>query len=133
MKIDITPNIDQIRFFAKSALHAWDLLPDRARENVTADMTALLSYLDACENGSGRVVLGIAKIEDGIRLKVSWTDPQIFDLTDGYADDRNASHCAGDHQVAILGDIEDVRPERDGITANTELDLASLPDRGGQR
>jgi hypothetical protein len=56
MKISITPNPDQIRFYARSALHAWDLLPERARENVTADMTALLAYLDACENASGVVV-----------------------------------------------------------------------------
>jgi hypothetical protein len=97
-KINIAPNSDQIRWFAQSAIHAWDLFPERARENVIADMTALLAYLDACDNGSGRVVLGIAKIERGIRLKISWGDLESVDLTDSYAEDRYASERSGDHQ-----------------------------------
>ncbi len=88
MKINIAPNLDQIKFYAKSALHVWDVLPpDIARENVIADMKALLRYLDACDSGNGVVVVGIGQIERGIRLEVSRRDGQIVDLTDRYAGD----------------------------------------------
>jgi hypothetical protein len=132
MKISINPNPDQIRFYARSALHAWDLLPEKARENVAADMTALLAYLDACENASGVVVVGAHKIERGIRLEVSWRNRQIVDLTDRYADDRDVAHGAGDHQEAIFGDVKDVRPNRHGSAAECEVNLTPLDDRDPQ-
>ena|SRR5205809_4113385 len=131
MKINITPNTDQIRFYAQSALNVWGALPEQlAKENVIADMTALLNYLDACENGSGRVVLGVSKIERGIRLKVSWADPQIVDLTDRYADDRDAPARPVDHEVPALSDVQDVRSHGDGRPADLELNLAPLTQSG---
>lgn len=132
MKIDIRPNLDQIRWFAKAALHAWDVTPERARESVAADMTALLAYLDACDNSSGRVVLGVAKIERGIRLKINWTDQQAVDLTDQYADDRDTPECSGDRQRTVLGDIQDVRAHIDERAVDRELDLATLGDGRSQ-
>ena len=36
-----------------------------------ADLTALLKYLDACDAGNGVVIVGIRKIERGVRLEVS--------------------------------------------------------------
>lgn len=105
MKISITPNPDQIRFFARGALQVWDVLPaDLAWENVIANMKSLLRYLDACENGSGMVVLGISKLERGIRLKVSWADQEVVDLTDEYADDRDVAAGTGDHHAPALSD-----------------------------
>lgn len=133
MKIDIRPNLDQIRYYAESALNVWGVLPeDMARENVIADMRALLAYLDACENGSGRVVLGVAKIERGIRLKVSWADLKVLDLTDTYADERDASVCSSEHQPPILRDVENVRSHVGGRTADLEVNLKTLADGGAQ-
>ena len=45
MKINIVPNLDQIRFIAESTLHAWDhqSLED-GRDQVIADMMGLLEY-----------------------------------------------------------------------------------------
>lgn len=85
MKISITPNSDQIRAYAKSAMHAWDFNDARAaREQVIADMVALLSYLDACDNGKDLVIAGIRKIERGVRLEIAWAQHEILDLKDRY-------------------------------------------------
>jgi hypothetical protein len=49
MKIDICPNLDRIRFFARSALYAWDYQDlESGRDQVIADMEALLKYLVRC-------------------------------------------------------------------------------------
>jgi hypothetical protein len=127
MKINIAPNIDQIRFFAKSALHAWDVLPpDVARENIIADMTALLRYLDACDSGDGVVVVGISKIERGLRLEVSRRDHKVFDLTDRYAGDSDIADHPGELQGAAPVDVQDMRSHGDSIAADPEVDLATL-------
>lgn len=133
MKIDIRPNTEQIRTYARSALDVWDVLPpDLARENAIASMKALLRYLDACDNGGGRVVLGIRKIERGIRLEISGRDGQIVDLKDRYADDYAVSHHPGDGQVAVLSDVEDMGPQGNGCAADLELDLTPLAHGGSQ-
>src|SRR6266568_4103605 len=68
MKIDIRPNIDQIRFFARSAMHAWDYQGlESGRAQVIADMERLLHYLDAFNDGEGTVVAGVKAIKAGIR------------------------------------------------------------------
>jgi hypothetical protein len=87
MKIDIRPNLDQMRFYANSAKHAFDYQsPENARASVIADMAALLRYLDICDRGAGVVVAGISQIDDGIRLERSRRYRQSLDLTHGYAE-----------------------------------------------
>jgi hypothetical protein len=134
MKINITPNPDQIRFYARSAMHAWDFQGlEAGRAQVIADMAALLRYLDACDGGDGVVVVGIAKIERGVRLEVSRRHNQIVDLTDEYAGARNIADHSGDLQIPVRGDIENVRPHGDGGTSDPEVNLAALPERHVQR
>jgi hypothetical protein len=134
MKINIAPNLDQIRFFAKSAMHAWDFQDlETGRKQAIADMKALLRYLDAFDDGMGLVVTGISKIEGGIRLERSRRYGQILDLSHGYVDPNAISHHSGDGQGAFVGIVEDMGPERNGSTAETELDFAPLSDGDAKR
>jgi hypothetical protein len=131
MKINIVPNTDQIRHYAKSALKVWDVLPpDLARQNVIADMEGLLAYLDACDRGDGVVIAGIRKIERGVRLEVSRTHNQIFDLTDRYIGQDVIPNDAADVQRPVSGDIHDVRAHGDGRAAELEVDLKPFGERG---
>jgi hypothetical protein len=133
MKINIAPNTNQIRHYAESALRVWDVLPpDLARENVIAHMEALLHYLDVCDAGNGVIVAGIRKIERGVRLEVSHTRNQIFDLTDCYMGENTTPDHAANAERPILGDIEDMRSHGDGNPGKPEIDLKSLSERGFQ-
>jgi hypothetical protein len=115
MKIDIRPNLDQIRFFAKSAMHAWDY-QDLAtgRAQAIADMEALLRYLDAINDGEGVVVAGVELIKAGVRVVRSTRKGNVFDLTDRYmaenvvcdvdeGDCRNASAGITEHRMGANG------------------------------
>ena len=85
MKIDIRPNLDQIHFIARSAMHAWDHQDlEAGRAQVIADMQRLLAYLDALRHGEGVVVAGISGIKAGVRLERSTREGDSFDLTDRY-------------------------------------------------
>jgi hypothetical protein len=97
MKIDICPNLDQIRFFARSALHAWDYQDlESGRDQVIADMEALLKYLGAFDDSEGVVVASVSRIKAGIRVERSilllgaefakaYTDQRrLFDLPTGW-------------------------------------------------
>jgi hypothetical protein len=134
MKINITPNTDQIRFYAKSALNVWDVLPpDLARENVISSMTALLRYLDACDNGNGVVVVGIGKVERGVRLEVSRRYEKVFDLTDRYFGEAQIAHETGDLQRPVAGDVEDMRLHSVAHAESVKVDLQPSGEGGLQR
>lgn len=131
MKINVTPNTDQIRFYANSALLACKHLPPEAAcEHVIGDMMALLGYLDAFSAGDGVVVVGVGKIECGIRLEVSRRDDQVFDLTDKYAESaRNASDLSRKTQIPTFGAVEHVRAHGDGCSAELEVDFEPHSER----
>lgn len=129
MKINVTPNTDQIRFYANSALRACEKLSnDLALDNVVSDMRGLLQYLDACDSGDGVVIVGMRKIESGVRIEVSRRNQQVFDLTDRYSGDGNIADGSGNFQHAVGIDIENVRPHGDWGAAEVEIDLAPLHD-----
>lgn len=87
MKVNIVPNLDQIRFFARSAMHAWDYQGlEAGRAQVIADMERLLAYLDAFNDGEGTVVAGIKAIKGGVRIERSTREGDFFDLTQRYRD-----------------------------------------------
>jgi hypothetical protein len=133
MKINVTPNIDQIRNYAKSALNVWGVLPDDlAKTNVISAMKSLLRYLDAFDKGDGIVVVGITGIERGIRLEVSRGDRQVFDLTDRYFGEGQISHVASYLQETACGNVEGMRPHSVVGAESTEVDLAVLPERKPQ-
>jgi hypothetical protein len=97
-------------------------------------MTALLRYLDACDSGDGVVVAGIGKIERGVRLEVSRRHKKVFDLTDRYMESAgDISDHSDEGEVAILGGVQDMRSHSDGRTAELEVDLAPLAQRGAER
>lgn len=93
MKINITPNLDQIRFIAKSAMHAWDhqSLED-GRDQVVADMQELLAYLGAFDDSEGVVVASVARIKAGVRIERSTSDGDFFDLTDRFINQNISLH-----------------------------------------
>jgi hypothetical protein len=85
MKINITPNLEQIRAIALSAQNAWRFQSlEDGRNQVIADMKQLVAYLDALDNGIGVVVAGVSWIEKGIRIERSTRESDIFDLSDRY-------------------------------------------------
>ena len=135
MKIDIRPNLDQIRFYANSALVALRYNSDEeARKFVQADMEALLRYLDALDAGNGVVVVGIAKLECGVRLEVSRTHDKVFDLIDRYPESAgDITNASGQPQTTVLDRVEDVRAHGNGIAAEPEIDLKAFVERGAQR
>jgi hypothetical protein len=101
MKIDIAPNLDQIRFFAESALHAFDFQsPEDARASVVADMLALLGYLEAFDDSMGIAVAGIRKIESGVRIEVSTREGETFDVGHSYALARLVTRQPSDLKMA---------------------------------
>ncbi len=60
------PHPDQIRWYAQSALTAFDTLDsDTAIETAKADLLSLLAYLDRADDPS--VVLGIGAVEARVR------------------------------------------------------------------
>jgi hypothetical protein len=89
MKIDIRPNLDQIRFYARTAMHAWDYQDlEAGRAQVIADMQELLGYLDGLNNGEGIAIASISRIEAGVRIERSTREGDAFDLTDRYVAER---------------------------------------------
>ena len=134
MKIDITPNIDQIRFYATSALHAFDSVDlESGRHFVIADMRALLAYLDACDNGVGLAVFGIAKVEDGVRLEVSRCRGDVFEIGHVYATERTVAGepCQSENSAGPL--IERVGRKEGDHAPTAETDLSPVADSGGQQ
>jgi hypothetical protein len=130
MKINVIPNIDQIRFYAKSAMLAVQVLPpDIARDNVETGMASLLAYLDACEKGDGVVVVGVVPIERGIRLEVSRRHDQIFDLTDRYFEETEGSHIPSDLQRPIPADVENVGLHPVRGPEGSEIDFKPITER----
>jgi hypothetical protein len=133
MRIDIHPNLDQIRFFAKSAMHAFDFQsPENARADVIADMEALLEYLAAFDNGNGVAVSSIAKIEGGITLKAFDRQGDILHLRHGEARADGASH-SGNRKRAIGGGIEDIGLKVDAQPAERKRNLSFQSDRGSDQ
>lgn len=60
------PHPDQIRWYAQSALSAFETLDtDTAIETARAELEALLSYLDRADDSS--VVLGVSAVETRVR------------------------------------------------------------------
>ena len=92
MKINIAPNLDQIRFIAESALHAWDhqSLED-GRDQVIADMMGLLEYLSAFDNAKGVAVAAVFRVEAGIRIERSTCKGDFFDLAHRYISQNTAA------------------------------------------
>ena len=134
MQINIVPNLDQIRYFAQSAKHAFDFQSIEAgRDAVIADMTALLAYLDILDNSQGIVVKRIIPIKGGIRLERSSRENDILDLGHGYSDDASDGFAhPGNRDCACPGQIKSVRPKNDihaGI-GNGDLDA---PSDGGAK
>jgi hypothetical protein len=87
VKINIVPNLDQIRWYVYSAIHAFDFQSiEDGRDAAIADMTALLAYLNACDNGVGVVVKRVIPIEEGIRLERSNQENDILDLGHSYTE-----------------------------------------------
>jgi|SRR5277367_6552227 len=135
MKINISPNLDQIRFIAKSALHAWDYQDlEAGRDQVIADMEELLAYLDALNYGEGVVVASIAPVKAGVRLECSTREGDFFDLTDRYngqnveldidGNDRgNACSGMGEHGM---------RAKRAAPTEGSQDDLRTVIDRSAK-
>jgi len=113
MKIDIRPNLDQIRAIAKSAMHAWDFQDlEAGRDQVIADMQALLEYLSAFDHAEGVVVASVYGIEPGIRIERSTRPGDFFDLAHRYISqntslqihDRNGRRCGpemGEQRVRV--------------------------------
>ena len=130
MKINITPNLDQIRFIAESSLHAWDHQSlETGRDQVIADMAGLLEYLRAFDDSAGVVVVGVAAIEGGIRLERSTRDNDILDLVHGYICENTSIGCdAAERQRAVARIIEDVRAEADRNAEKLEFNLDSACD-----
>jgi hypothetical protein len=109
MKIDIRPNLDQIRFIAESALHAWDFQDlEAGRAQVIEDMTALLEYLAAFDNGAGVVVAGALSIKDGIRLERSTRDGDLLDLVHRYVRENTVVVDPSERERARSAVIENV-------------------------
>ncbi len=76
MIVKLAAHPDQIRYWAQSALNAFNTLdPETAAEVASADLRALLSYLDRTENAV--TVLGIAPVEAGIGDELPVGNPQI--------------------------------------------------------
>jgi hypothetical protein len=134
MRIDIRPNLDQIRFFANSAMHAFDFQsPENARADVIADMEALLEYLAAFDDGNGIAVSSIAKIEGGITLKAFDRQGDILHLRHGEARANVASH-PGNRNRAIGTGIEDIGLKVDAQPADErKRDLSFQSDRGSDQ
>jgi hypothetical protein len=85
MKINISPNLDQIHFIANAAIHAWDYQGlEAGRAQVIADMKALLAYLDALNDGEGVVVASVSPIKAGVRIERSTGEGDFFDLANRY-------------------------------------------------
>jgi hypothetical protein len=133
MKIDICPNLDQIRTFARSAMHAFDFQsPENARADVIADMEALLEYLAVFDDGNGVAVASITKIEGGITLEAFGHKGDILHLRHGEARADVASH-SGDCERAISGGIEDIGLKVDVQPAERERNLSFQGDRGSDQ
>lgn len=133
MKINISPNLDQIRFFARSALHAFDFQsPENARATVIADMEALLEYLADLDDAVGVAVAAISKIKGGIALESFDGDKKIFDLRHGQMDGIVAVQ-SGDGEGAVCRMIEDVGVNLERIPAEAKRDHGLLGDCGADQ
>jgi len=95
-------------------------------------MEALLSYLDALDDGVGIAVAGVSKIEGGIGLKISRRDDEILDLSHSYVD-RNVAVHPRDGKGTIGRVVEDMGPNNHVEATVAELDLAMPRDRGTQQ
>lgn len=134
MKINITPNLDQIAFFARSALHAFDFQsPENARATVVAEMTALLDYLAKLDDGVGVVVTRIGKIEGGIRLESSSGNRECLDLVHGHVNRNPAPHYPGDGNSSVCCGIDHVGLKVDLDAIEREEYLHLLGDGSAKR
>jgi hypothetical protein len=138
MKIDIRPNLDQIRFYAKSAMHAWDHQDlEGGCAQVIADMEALLAYLDALNDGEGVVVTAVSRVKAGVRVERSTREGDFFDLTDRYVAQRVQGQIDNDdHGDASSSVIPENRmgmhdPRRG--TVNSQLNLKAAVSRSTKR
>jgi hypothetical protein len=133
MKINISPNLDQIRFFARSALHAFDFQsPENARATVIADMQALLEYLATLDEGVGVAVAAISKVKGGIALKSFDGDEEIFDLRDGQMDRVFTVHSS-DGEGAVCRRVKDVRMNLESLPTETKGHHGLLGDCGADQ
>jgi hypothetical protein len=136
MKIDLRPNLDQIRFIATSALHAWDYqsLQD-GREQVIADMRALLDYLSAFDNAEGVAVAAVFRIEAGVRIERSTREGDIFDLAHRYISQNTSARIYssdGDHCASVAAE-QGVRVDDLPRTVDQPVDFCARPDGGAKR
>jgi len=134
MKIDVRPNLDQIRFFAEAALHAWDFQDlETGRAQVIADMTALLDYLTKLDDGDGVAVARIIKIESGLRLEEIPGSGQILDLRDRYMEREASIAETSDGEAVSDGLVNDIRTNRDREPSHREFDLGAPFNRRTQK
>jgi hypothetical protein len=136
MKINLAPNLDQIRFYAKSALHAWDYQDlESGRAQVVADMQALLSYLDTLNDGEGVAVASVSRIKAGVRIERSTREGDFFDLVDRYISQNIEFHIdSRDCGDACPGMVKDsVRTESVSGVVDRHDDLGTVVSRPTQR
>jgi hypothetical protein len=129
LKINIVPNLDQIRFIAESAFHAWDYQDlEAGRAQVIEDMVALLEYLRTFDNGVGVVAAGALAIEGGIRIERSTREADALDLVDSYVSENTGIIDPAKRERTRAAVIEDVWAQINRNTAYRESYLATCSD-----